>query len=75
MLEFARGALDAAFVGHVEQEEVDLEFFGGELLHGFFAALGGAGAEDDFMPGAGELPADFESDAFVAAGYENGPWG
>ena len=69
---FSGGAKDAGLVGGVEEEELDLEVFAGEGFDGGFATLGGAGAEDDVVSGLGELAADFEADAFVGSGDEDG---
>jgi hypothetical protein len=44
------------------------EFLRAELLHGFPARLGFARSENDVRAATGELPADFKSDAPIAAG-------
>jgi hypothetical protein len=72
LLQFARGPLDTGFIGGVEQQELDLEAVGGEFLDRLFSPFGGAGAENDMVAEAGELSANFEADAFVTAGDEDG---
>lgn len=72
LLQFVGCGFDAGFVRGIEEQEFDLKVILGERGNGFLASFFRAGAKDDVMAGPGELAADFEADAFIGPGDEDG---